>query len=194
MTENHSGIRITDVRVSNFRALKNAEVPLGDLTVLIGANNAGKTSFLDALHAAIGSGRKTLGQDDVRLENGEALPPKERVVTVDVDSPGDTRTALADAFPAGSFWTNLWGGGGHARHGERLQRLRRPAHGACVESLAKGDYVVERRFPNEWRPFVDWLATPVSRTQGFPRGPDRADCASLHRRQERTAVLSRGPS
>ena len=80
------------------RALKNAEVPLGDLTVLIGANNAGKTSFLDALYAAIGSGRKTLGQDDVRLENGEALPPKERVVTVDVKiRPANPDGTLADA-------------------------------------------------------------------------------------------------
>ena len=80
----NSGIKVTDVRVSNFRALKNVEVYLGDLTILLGANNAGKTSFLDALYAAIGAGRKILGQDDVRLEGSEALPPKERAVTVDV--------------------------------------------------------------------------------------------------------------
>jgi len=61
-----SEIAITDVRVSNFRSLANVEVELNDLTVLIGANNAGKTSFLDAMFAAIGSGRKLLGQDDVR--------------------------------------------------------------------------------------------------------------------------------
>lgn len=68
MAETKSGIKITDVRVSNFRTLKNVEVPLGDLTILLGANNAGKTSFLDAFYAAIGAGRKILGQDDVRLE------------------------------------------------------------------------------------------------------------------------------
>lgn len=156
-----SGIKITDVRVSNFRALKNAEVPLGELTVLIGANNAGKTSFLDALYAAIGAGRKTLGQDDVRLENGEALPPKERVVTVDVKiRPENPDGTLADAFPAGSFWTNLWGGGvmqDMANDYNDFVGLRT----MLVWSLAKGDYVVERRFLNEWRPFVDWLATPV---------------------------------
>lgn len=59
-----SGVAITDVRVSNFRSLANIEVGLNDLTVLIGANNAGKASFLDAMFAAIGSGRKLLGQDD----------------------------------------------------------------------------------------------------------------------------------
>ena len=66
-----SGVAITDVRVSNFRSLANIEVELNDLTVLIGANNAGKTSFLDAMFAAIGSRRKLLGQDDIRLMHGE---------------------------------------------------------------------------------------------------------------------------
>lgn len=42
------GVKVTDARVSNFRSLENIEVELDDLTVLIGANNAGKTSFLDA--------------------------------------------------------------------------------------------------------------------------------------------------
>ena len=79
-----SGIAITAVRVSNFRSLANIEVELNDLTVLIGANNAGKTSFLEALFASIGSGRKLLGQDDVRLEHGEAFAPKERNVTIDL--------------------------------------------------------------------------------------------------------------
>lgn len=49
MADSNSGIKITDVRISNFRCLKNVEVPLDDLTILLGANNSGKTSFLDAL-------------------------------------------------------------------------------------------------------------------------------------------------
>lgn len=66
-----SGVAIVAARVRDFRSLMNIEVALGDLTVLIGANNAGKTSFLDALFAAIGAGRKTLGQMtfDWRPEN-----------------------------------------------------------------------------------------------------------------------------
>lgn len=161
MAENYSGIKITDVRVSNFRALKNAEVPLGDLTVLIGANNAGKTSFLDALYAAIGAGRKTLGQDDVRLENGEALPPKERVVTVDVKiRPANEDGSFADAFPEGSFWTNLWGSGVMQDMGDDFNDFV-GLRTTLVWSLAKGDYLVERKFLNEWRPFADWLATPI---------------------------------
>lgn len=161
MAETKSGIKITDVRVSNFRTLKNVEVPLGDLTILLGANNAGKTSFLDAFYAAIGAGRKILGQDDVRLEGAEALPPKDRVVTVDVRiRPVGDDGEIVLAFPGGSFWTSLWGTG-----------IQQELDGDYAEfagirttlswNVPKGDYVLERRFLKEWRPFFDWLSAPV---------------------------------
>ncbi|MBK7665816.1 MAG: AAA family ATPase [Sterolibacteriaceae bacterium] len=57
-----SGIAIVAARVRDFRSLANIEVELNDLTVLIGANNAGKTSFLDALFAAIGAGTQVAGR------------------------------------------------------------------------------------------------------------------------------------
>ena len=91
-------------------SLANVEVDLNDLTVLIGANNAGKTSFLDALFAAIGAGRKALGADDVRLAAGESIAPKTREVIVDVMiRPVGADGKVIDSYPAGSYWTNLWG-------------------------------------------------------------------------------------
>lgn len=160
-TEIHSGIKVTGVRVSNFRALKNVEVPLSDLTVLIGENNAGKTSFLDAFYAAIGAGRKTLGQDDVRLENGEALPPKDRIVTIDVRiRPINEDGSLAGSFPEGSFWTNLWGGGIKQDMDDDFNEFV-AIRTTLLWSHSKGDYAVERRFLNEWRPYADWLNSPV---------------------------------
>jgi putative ATP-dependent endonuclease of OLD family len=164
MADSNSGIKITDVRVSNFRALKNVEVPLGDLTILLGANNAGKTSFLDALYAAIGAGRKILGQDEVRLEGGEALPPKDRVVTVDVRiKPLKEDGNIAGNFPAGSYWTNLWGTGiKQEMNGEFDEFVG--IRTTLAWSHSKGDYIIERRFLKEWRAFDDWLATPVDET------------------------------
>ena len=58
------------------------EVELDELTVLVGANNAGKTSFGNAMYAAIGAGRKSLGQDDRHLATGEAHPPLDRKVII----------------------------------------------------------------------------------------------------------------
>lgn len=164
MADSNSGIKITDVRVSNFRALKNVEVPLEDLTILIGANNAGKTSFLDALYAAIGAGRKILGQDDVRLESGEALPPKERVVTVDVRiKPLKEDGSVDGNFPGGSFWTSLWGPGIMQDEDSDFDEFV-GIRTTLAWSHSKGDYIVERRFLKEWRAFADWLAAPVDET------------------------------
>ena len=150
-----SGIAITDVRVSNFRSLANVEVELGDLTVLIGANNAGKTSFLDALFAAVGTGRKLLGQDDVRLDHGESMVPKNRQVIRPI---GDEGT-IVEKFPEGSFWTSLWGTAivQDFTDFQEFMAFRT----TLAWSVSKGDYQVDRKPLREWRTFDDWLSTPT---------------------------------
>ena len=155
-----SEIAITDVRVSNFRSLANIEVELNDLTVLIGANNAGKTSFLDAMFAAIGSGRKALGQDDVRLATGEALAPKDRKVIIDlrIRPVGPDGKVLVN-FPPGSFWTALWGSGIALDPVEFYEFV--PIRTCLSWSGSKAEYVVERNFLKEWREFKDWIDTPI---------------------------------
>ncbi len=156
-----SEIAITDVRVSNFRSLANVEVELNDLTVLIGANNAGKTSFLDALFAAIGSGRKSLSHDDVRLAPGEALPPRERKVIIDLRiRPVGPDGEVLDKYPVGSFWTALWGAQGIALDPVEFYEFT-PMRTRLSWSGSKAEYVVERNFLKEWRVFAGWLDTPV---------------------------------
>lgn len=156
-----SGIAITEVRVSNFRSLANLEVELGDLTVLIGSNNAGKTSFLDALFAAVGSGRKALGQDDVRIGAGEAVAPKDRAIIIDVRIRAvGPDGMLADKFPVGSYWVELWGASIILDDGDFSESVG--IRTRLAWSAIKGDYQAERKFLKEWRPFADWLATPAS--------------------------------
>lgn len=158
-----SEIAITDVRVSNFRSLSNIEVELNDLTVLIGANNAGKTSFLDAMFAAIGTGRKILGQDDVRLAHGEALAPKDRIVTIDIRiRPVGADGKVQEKFPTGSFWTALWGNGIAIDPVDFYEFA--PIRTSLSWSGSKAEYVVARNFLKEWREFKDWIDTPVQST------------------------------
>ncbi|WP_439892500.1 ATP-dependent nuclease [Ralstonia sp. 25C] len=159
-----SGVAITDVRVSNFRSLANIEVELNDLTVLIGANNAGKTSFLDAMFAAIGSGRKLLGQDDIRLMHGEAMPPKDRRVVIDIRiRPVDEIGKVVEKFPEGSFWTALWGSGIvlDDHDFDEFMAFRT----TLTWRVEKADYVVERLFLKEWRSFEEWIETPTQDKQ-----------------------------
>jgi len=44
---------ISQVRIRRFKKLEHCDVPLTPLTVVIGGNNSGKTSLLQALHFAI---------------------------------------------------------------------------------------------------------------------------------------------
>ena len=42
---------ITKLNIENFKSLRKAELPLGKITVLTGANNSGKSSFIYSLLA-----------------------------------------------------------------------------------------------------------------------------------------------
>ncbi len=155
-----SSVRITEVRVSNFRSLVNVVVELDDLTVLVGANNAGKTSFLDAMYAAIGAGRKNLGQEDIHIATGEAVPPQDRVVTIDVCvRPFGPDGHPQDTFPTGSYWTSLWGTGiTQDLDFHDLMAFRTTLSWSDV----RGDYTIDRKFLREWTDAANWLSGDVS--------------------------------
>src|SRR5262245_43124990 len=46
-------MRITSIRIENFRSIKSLYVELGETTVLIGTKNGGKTAILDAIRIAL---------------------------------------------------------------------------------------------------------------------------------------------
>jgi len=69
-TKTAARVRITEVRIQNFRLLRELWLPLGDLTVLIGPNNAGKTAFLQALAVALGEHRSQV--EDLYVAPGGA--------------------------------------------------------------------------------------------------------------------------
>lgn len=58
-------IMVEEVRVRNFRSHKNTTVKLTPLTLLVGANNAGKTSFLRALGVALNGDRRYVTKEDL---------------------------------------------------------------------------------------------------------------------------------
>lgn len=174
-TPKPSGVRMTEVRVSNFRSLTNVVVELDDLTVLVGANNAGKTSFLEAIYAAVGAGRKSLGQDDIHVGPSEALAPQDRVATIDVCvRPFYADGKRMDTFPAGSYWTALWGTGisqDHDFHDFMAFRT------TLVWSSTKGAYALERKFLTEWKTPADWLTAKAS-TEGV--SAEQLEHVALH--------------
>ncbi|WP_080425130.1 AAA family ATPase [Burkholderia ubonensis] len=45
--------KISSVTIRRFKRLEEIELPLSEVTLLIGANNAGKSSVLQAIHFAV---------------------------------------------------------------------------------------------------------------------------------------------
>jgi putative ATP-dependent endonuclease of the OLD family len=72
-------MRITQLKIKNFRSIKELELQLGETTVFIGPNNAGKTAILDALRIVLtrkwGQRGSGFTEYDIHLEN-ETDDPK----------------------------------------------------------------------------------------------------------------------
>ncbi|MFA5862319.1 MAG: AAA family ATPase [Candidatus Thermoplasmatota archaeon] len=139
-TNVESGIRIATVRIQKYRCLKALEVDLDDVTVLIGENNAGKTSFISALAAALGDRGRTIEAEDVFVAPGETSPPDTRVVLIDILIVPTTGTEFNEK------WTkNLGNNIEVAPDGERATiRTTREW------SATKAGHEVTRKFLQEW--------------------------------------------
>ena len=155
-----TGIQLVAARVSNFRSLVEIEVPLSNLTVLVGANNAGKTSFLDAIYTAIGSGRRHVSQEDIFIDGEEAAPPRDRAAVIDIlIRPVGEDGKVFENFGSASYWTNLWGEG--ISQDDDLNDFV-GIRSRVFHNLAQDSYVLERHFLKEWIPFnEEWLAVEV---------------------------------
>ncbi|MDD5090737.1 MAG: AAA family ATPase [Candidatus Wallbacteria bacterium] len=96
-------ILIQTVRISGFRGLKNIEVPLELKTVIIGANNAGKTSFLKAFQLSMGDSR-FLGEDDFHISlDGQ----RSNLIVIDVRIvPTDNFGKLTTTFD--ELWSSIF--------------------------------------------------------------------------------------
>lgn len=143
------GIFVKEVRIRNYRCLHSVDVELDALTLLIGQNNSGKTSFLNALFAAIGAGQRGLSSDDVFIRTTEVAAPKNRTVAIDIlVRPTDGTGNIVDVFAQGSPWLELWGSGiVQEENGNDLAAIRTLYKWNAV----KGEYALERRFIKDWQ-------------------------------------------
>lgn len=73
-------VLIDTIRISGFRGIKNLEVSLPRITVLIGTNNSGKTSLIKALQLAIGDYARFLSEEDFYID-----PHDQRVNEILID-------------------------------------------------------------------------------------------------------------
>jgi len=90
-------MRITRIHIENFRSIRNLEMNLGDATVLIGQNNAGKTAILDAVRIVLTRrwGQRGTGftETDVHRPDPDGdprtLPPVKVILVMEESQTGD---------------------------------------------------------------------------------------------------------
>ena len=158
-TNHHSGIQLVTARISNFRSLREVEIGFDGLTVLIGENNSGKTSLLEALYAAIGSGRRVIGPDDLFLNVGESKPPKGRSIIIDLLFKPVDEAQVLEQFPEGSYWLELWGKGiGQDDDDNDFLAIRT----RMAWNSGKGEYLTNRQFLFEWPERVGFETAKLS--------------------------------
>ncbi|MCX6597675.1 MAG: AAA family ATPase [Acidobacteria bacterium] len=164
-----SGIFIKEVRVRNFRCLKAVDVELAVLTVLIGQNNAGKTSFLSAVFAAIGAGQRVLTEDDIFLTKNETSIPKDRPVVIDILIRPANGAEIISTFLEGSPWLELWGNA-VTQDDEACDFVA--IRTEFTWNAVKGEFVTDRRFLRDWHTdSTKWASSkPMEKV-----GPVRAD-------------------
>lgn len=79
-------MRLSNIRIENFRGIKLLDVALEDITVLIGENNTCKTSLLEALRFALRDVRSRKGcvfdPLDFHLENATSDPTKALPISI----------------------------------------------------------------------------------------------------------------
>ena len=83
-------MRITSIDIQNFRSIRQLSVDLGETTVFVGPNNAGKTAILDALRLAMsprrGSRSRRFNEYDVHLTDDAADPKQSSGVSIEIRS------------------------------------------------------------------------------------------------------------
>jgi energy-coupling factor transporter ATP-binding protein EcfA2 len=71
---------LQNIKIARFKSIKLFEQPLENLTVLVGANNSGKSSVLQAIHFAVAiaqSRRRLVDQQDVQTEASFTIAPQQ---------------------------------------------------------------------------------------------------------------------
>ena len=97
-------MRVTRIEIRNFRSIRHLVVDLGETTVFVGPNNAGKTAILDALRIALTRrwGQRGTGftEYDVHLANDADDPKTSFGVSIELraeeSEPGEWPNAVSE--------------------------------------------------------------------------------------------------
>ena len=147
----NSSIRVDAVRIARFRSLRNVEVELGDRMLLVGMNNAGKTSFLRALHLALGLDRRLISPEDFSLE-ADSTEAQEILIDVRI-VPVDDAGTRAQKFE--QKWVDNDLGNGVIQVDSQDQEFA-AIRTRISRDAVKSDIAIEKFVLRGWPEFSGW--------------------------------------
>lgn len=150
------GVLIDTVRIAGFRGIRNVEISLPRVAVLIGTNNSGKTSVIKALQLALGDYSRYLTDEDFHIDSAD-VRSEEIVVDIRIVSVDKSGARLPDFE---TDWVREFGDGIKPEADGRFLGIRTVGRSDEI----KGGFVVERYTLDEWPEFSSWLSkNPVDR-------------------------------
>ncbi len=151
-------ILIDTIRIAGFRGIKNLEVSLPRITVLIGPNNAGKTSLIKALQLSLGDYSRYLSEEDFYI-----APDEKRVSEIMVDVrivPVDANGGRVANFEI--EWQTEFGDKIKSEaNGNQFVAIRTRSE----QNVTKGGFDTNRTTLETWPPFETWATLKVKGTK-----------------------------
>lgn len=147
-------IQIDTVRISGFRGISNIEVTLPRVTVLLGQNNAGKTSVIKALQLALGDYSRYLSDEDFYIGEDEK---RQEPIIVDIRF-----VAIKDGTRKSEF-SEDW----QQEFGDKIQAEADGKQFVAIRTTAKpdrvkGGYIVDRFHLDNWAGRDEWQNAQIN--------------------------------
>ncbi len=131
------GILIEELRIRNYKCYENVDVKLQNSTLLLGANNVGKTSLLEALELCF-TPYKKISEELVFLRKGENVERDKDIILDVLIHPKE------DSFD--DTWYQFFGNFVNEGDNKDFVALRT----LIKYNKSKGEYDIERKALNSW--------------------------------------------
>jgi putative ATP-dependent endonuclease of OLD family len=148
-----SGIRVDTVRIRHFRSLRDVEVDLADTCLLVGMNNSGKTSFLRALHLALGADRRLISPDDFFVDEA-GHQATEILIDVRIIPVGEDRTRREEFSDE---WMDSDFGGAGLISLDSMDRQFIAIRTRITYDAVKSDFNLDRLRLQDWPESANWV-------------------------------------
>ncbi|HEN3279597.1 TPA: AAA family ATPase [Yersinia enterocolitica] len=166
-------ILIDAVRISCFRGLNDLEIPLSRVTVLIGANNAGKTSVLKALQLALGDYSRYFSEEDFFIDENGVVSDK---VTIDIKIVPESRNGAFSEEWQEEFEDKIRS----EANGDQFLAIRTSTERDSI----KGGFSTLRYYLDRWPEYSNWLSESTGTSKQLRKKIDSLAFTSIEAQRD----------